>query len=112
MASLGLERQFAELSEPIDTEEHRWNDTRQQPVRACSLVVNPEHKHRSLHWGDLHGLLLSQLPPESVHFAHTLTHFENTQVRSAGCLAWPAAAVAGAGLTLPCAGRRESAGHA
>ena len=48
MSHLGLREEFTRLSEPIDTEEHRWNawDFREQRVKAVSLAVNAEHKHR------------------------------------------------------------------
>ena len=41
----------------------------------------------SLHWGNLHGLLLSQLPPDSLHFGHTVTGVQSLQV-------WPTPAAA------------------
>ena len=34
----------------------------------------------SLHWGNLHGMLLSQLPADRVHFGKSGASFQNTQV--------------------------------
>lgn len=77
LTRLGLRDIFEECSQPIPIEEYRWIDHASKS--AISLIKNDKHLHRSMHWRDLHRLLIKALPEGAVNFSHKVALLQQSE---------------------------------
>ncbi|KAK9838179.1 hypothetical protein WJX81_006997 [Elliptochloris bilobata] len=73
LRGFGLAKELEAVSLPMGTEVNLLANPRGRPVE---LHRDELYKHRSLHWSDLHRMLIDALPRGTVRFGHTVAGIE------------------------------------